>query len=254
MPERGRTRKHDVMSMISLSFVRLVAVVAMGLCLAGCGRSETYRYKLTLAVNTPEGVKRGSSVVEVLFHEVSVPERGTMHKLRGEALYLDLGPGARPLIALLTRYLPKGGAGHHWTRDAGPETTWMLRIDGQTPTEKYIDDVPRLANLRGPRQITPADLPDLVTFADVKDPKSVVEVDPNDLQATLGPGITWNEITLESTDEAITTGIAMKLPWLPAYSEKNLRLDGFNHGAKSDLANILSGFEFDQSGDLKRKN
>jgi hypothetical protein len=46
----------------------------------------------------------------------------------------------------------------------------------------------------------------------------------------------------------------MKLPWLPAYSEKNLRLDGSNHGAKSDLANILSGFEFDQSGDLKRKN
>ena len=92
--------------------------------------------------------------------------------------------------------------------------------------------MPRLARLRGPRQITPADLLDLVTFADVKDPKSVVEVDPNDLQATLGPGITWNEITLESTDEAITTGIAMKLPWLPADPEKNLRLDGSNHGQK----------------------
>ncbi len=69
---------------------------------------------------------------------------------------------------------------------------------------------------------------------------SKIPRDPNDLQATLGPSITWNVITLESTDEAITTGIAMKLPWLPAYFEKNLRLDGSNHGAKSDLANILS--------------
>jgi len=86
-------------------------------------------------------------------------------------LYLDLGAGLRPLIALLTRYLPKGGAGQHWTRDGGPETKWMSRIYGQTPSEDFIDDVPRLARLRGPRQITPADPPDLVTFADVKDPK-----------------------------------------------------------------------------------
>jgi hypothetical protein len=62
------------------------------------------------------------------------------------------------------------------TRDTKPS-----RIYGQTPSEDFIDDVPRLARLRGPRQITPADLPDLVTFADVKDPKSVIEVDPNDL-------------------------------------------------------------------------
>ena len=55
-----------------------------------------------------------------------------------------------------------------------------------------MEDVPRLALLRGPQQIAPQDLPDLVTFADVKIPKSVIEVDPNDLQATLGrtsPGI-----------------------------------------------------------------
>jgi|SRR4051794_1778390 hypothetical protein len=83
------------MSMMSQSFQRLAVVALIGLGLAGCSRSETYRYKLTLAVNTADGVKRGSSVVEVLFYQVSFPERGTMHKLRGEALYLDLGPGAR---------------------------------------------------------------------------------------------------------------------------------------------------------------
>ena len=108
--------------------------------------------------------------------------------------------------------------------------------------------------MRGAGKITPNDLPDLVSFTDVNDPKSVIEVDPNDLQATLGPNITWNEITLESTDEPVTTGIVRKLPWLPAYFEKNLRLDGSNHGAMHQLANILSWFDFDQSSDLKRGN
>jgi hypothetical protein len=91
------------MPITSLSFLRLAAIILIGVCLTGCGKSESYRYKLTLAINTPQGVKRASSVVEVLFWDVSIPARGTMHKLRGEALYLDLGPGARPLIALLTR-------------------------------------------------------------------------------------------------------------------------------------------------------
>jgi hypothetical protein len=232
--------------------LRLAALVMIALALAGCGRTESYRYKLTLAVNTPDGIKRGSSVVDVMFYEVSFPERGTMHKLRGEALYLDLGPGARPLIALLTRYLPKGGSGRHWTRDAGPGTRWMSRVYDQAPSQDFIDDVPRLARMRGPRPIAPADLPDLVTFADFKDPNSVIEVDPNDLPATLGPNITWHEITLESTDEPITTGITTKLPWLPAHISRNLRLDGSDHGANVELANILSWFEFDQSGDLEK--
>jgi hypothetical protein len=64
-----------------------------------------------------------------------------------------------------------------------------------------MDDVPSIARMREPHRVTLAELPDLVTFADINDPKSVIEVDPNDLQATLGSNITWNEITLESTDE-----------------------------------------------------
>jgi hypothetical protein len=252
-PGEQKTVSTKVVSMLSRSLLRLVAIAAISLCLAGCGKTESYRYKLTLAVNTPAGVKRGSSVVEVVFWDVSIPARGTMHKLRGEALYLDLGSSARPLIALLTSQLhPKYGPEQRWTRDAGPGARQMSRLYGQAPSEDFMDDVPRIARMLGPHRIAPTELPDLVTFADVNDPKSVIEVNPNDLQATLGPNVTWNEITLESTDEPITTGIVRKLPWLPAYFEKNL--DGSDHGAKRELANILSWFDFDQSGDLKRKN
>ena len=104
----------------------------------------------------------------------------------------------------------------------------------------------RIARMRGPRAITPADLPDLVTFADINDPKSVIEVDPNDLQATPGPNITWNEITLESTNEPITRSIRTKLPWLPKYVAENLRLDGSQLGGKREITNILIWADFEK--------
>jgi hypothetical protein len=127
----------------------------------------------------------------------------------------------------------------------------MCRIYGLTPSVDYMDDVPRIARMRGPHRITPGDLPDLVTFADIYNPKTVIEVDANNLPATLGPGISWNEITLESTDEPITTGIAARLPWIPAYHHLMLDGDTSHLGYKNTLANTLSTFDFDQLGDSK---
>jgi hypothetical protein len=253
LPQEGRTGERHVMPMIPLSLMRLGALAVMSLCLAGCGKSESYRYKLTLAVDTKDGIKRGSSVGEVAHWEVFVPERGVAHKLRGEALYLDLGPGKRPLIALLSKLHPHGELAA-WTRSGGPDSRFWLRLYGEAPSLDFLDDVARIARLRGPRRIAPDDLPDLVTFADISDPKTVIEVDPNDLQATLGQGVTWNEITFESTREPITSGIRAKLPWIEAYFQKNLRLDGQNlEFPKKDVANSFGWADFDQSGDLKRK-
>src|ERR1700724_3515081 len=128
------------MAMLSGFFVRFAVAAVMVLALAACGRSESYRYKLTLAVDTPDGVKRGATVAEVLFRDVSIPERGAMHKLHGQALYLDLGPGARPLIALLTNKLhPKYGEDIRWSRDGGPSLRLVSSIYGIPPS----GDIPR---------------------------------------------------------------------------------------------------------------
>ena len=237
-------------------FLRVVGATLITLCLAGCGRSsaESYRYKLTLAVNTPDGVKRASGVVEVTFWAVSIPASGIMHKLNGEALYLDLGAGRRPLIALLTSQLqPKYGKDVRWSRDAGPAINLLTESYGPVLPD-LLGGVARISGVRGIRKIVPNDLPDLVTFADVNNPATVIEVDRNDLQATFGAGVSWDEITLESTDEPITTGIVRKLAWIPAYFEKNLRLDGTNHHFRRELANTLDWSDFDQYGDLKRSN
>ena len=188
------------------------------------------------------------------FWAVSIPASGIMHKLNGEALYLDLGAGRRPLIALLTSQLhPKYGKDVRWSRDAGPAINLLTELYGPVLPD-LLTGVARISGVRGIRKIIPNDLPNLVTFADVNNPATVIEVDRNDLQATLGAGVSWDEITLESTDEPVTTGIVRKLPWLPAYFEKNLRLDGSKYGMKTEnpLANILSWSDFEESSELKR--
>ncbi|MGY3582092.1 hypothetical protein ACVIGB_000985 [Bradyrhizobium sp. USDA 4341] len=236
------------MPIVPLLFVRLSVLVAIGLCLAGCGRSESYRYKLTLAVNTPDGIRRSSSVTEWDFWEVSIPARGTPHRLRGQALYLDLGPGARPLIALLTSHLHEKPGGVIWDwSGAGLLSRFYGLPTGFGNADAFLDWVARLSHERGPVTITPNDLPDLVTFADVNDPMSVIEVNPNDLQETLGKNVTWNEITLDMTDEPVTTSIKSKLPWLSEYRAKNFRLDGSKYGTNRTIANQLDSYDFDQS-------
>ena len=136
-------------------------------------------------------------------------------------------------------------------RRAQGQGKWS-RLYDIPPSIDFMNDVPRIAKMRGAHRIAPENLPDLVTFADINDPKTVIEVDPNDLQATLGQGVTWSEITLESTDEPITRGLRAKLPWIEPYFQQNLRLDGSNHGFNKGLANTLNWADFDLSGDLKR--
>jgi len=234
---------------------RIVAVATAALVLTGCWpKTESYRYKLTLAVNTPAGLMQASSVAEVRFWGIVIPDRGVTHQLRGEALYLDLGAGRRPLIALITKQLRrKAGQEASWSRDGGPNGPFIARIYEKALSENLLEQAAAISRMRGAREIGPADLPDLVTFADINNPSSVIEVDPNDLQAALGPDVSWNKITLEITDEPITTGLTAKLSWLPEYFKKNLRLDGSDHGAKPVLSNKLDWSDFAQTtNELKR--
>ena len=53
---------------------------------------------------TPDGVKSASSVVEVKSDvSGSFWKTGVADHVNGEALYLDLGPGRRPIVALIWR-------------------------------------------------------------------------------------------------------------------------------------------------------
>ncbi len=202
---------------VSRAFLGLAAALGGALGFSGCGRSVTSRFKLTLTLDTPSGVRSGSSVVEFNIREVRIPDHGFPRWLRGEAVYVDLGPGRRPLIALLTNSdVGRPGEGpKYWAGGEGPRIDYLMTLYGEKHgKDGVLDIVARLARHRGVRDIPTAALPDLVTFAEVNDPKSVLKVDPENLEATLGAGVKWKRVTLEMTDEPVTRGIEKRLPWL----------------------------------------
>ena len=95
------------------SFLSIAASLGGALALAGCdkpGSGAAYRYRLTLDVETPEGAKTGSSVIEVRTWETHFEGKRTNHEVRGQAVVVDLG--ARGLLfALLAGRGENGGLG-----------------------------------------------------------------------------------------------------------------------------------------------
>lgn len=200
-----------------------LAVAAVGLlALDGCGllnSNYTYRYRMTVEVDTPEGLKTGSSVQEQTATKFSFPgyfggaERDL--QTRGEAVAVDL-PGGQTLFALLCdSALPQSALDPEWKND------WVesaIRItSGKTPD--------------GPLPMTPGKpkpvylktgYPMLVTFTDITDPSSVKLVDSADLAASFGPGVKLKRITVEITDDPVTSGIEKRLGWLGEFPEPRL--------------------------------
>lgn len=90
--------------------------------------------------------------------------------------------------------------------------------------------------------------PMLVTFGDLKDPKSVKEVKPDDLAATFGSGTSLKSITLEITDEPVTEGVVEKVvPWVAELrgaidkSPYDTKADRNKEQAKNFYRNINDG-------------
>jgi hypothetical protein len=224
----------------------LVPILAIALCLmlASCGKTHIYRYKLTLSLETPEGIKTAFNVVEVGHWEVIVPDGAARTGVKGEALYLDLGAGRQPLVALLSGDSNKffGQRPHgHW--DFGSPTNALGRLFGvNRQGVEWLDFVGRVAKQRGEREMDLLDLPNLVTFADPTDPNTIAAVDPRNLEATLGPGVRWHRMTLAITNEPITTGLDLRLPWLRTIGTNHL--DGQYASSKKTLANSLQAIQF----------
>ena len=83
------------------SLSRFVAMGLIAAALMGCGPEVEYRYRLAAAVDTPEGVKRASSVIQIeVYKSGGLQRQGSQH-FYGEAVPIDLGRRGT-LFVLLT--------------------------------------------------------------------------------------------------------------------------------------------------------
>ncbi|MHC4046424.1 hypothetical protein [Bradyrhizobium sp. 23AC] len=176
-----------------------------------------HKFRLTVEVTTPDGIKAGSGVLAV------VPDRnynrGGRTTMRGEAVFVDLGQ-SKNLVALLAHRQDA-------KLDFDDINYVALRAYGAARGDRVsFNDIHRQTGVV-PVQ---ADLvPVLVSFGDPKDPKTARLVAGDHAEAVLGEGYAIRGITVEVVPngfwpvdfggvlgEPVTRGINAKLPWLAA--------------------------------------
>jgi hypothetical protein len=184
--------------------------------LSGCGKGPwSVRYRLTLEVETPEGTKTGSGVIEhaARWNDGIVRGLGAGPGLavgtRGEAIIVDLGPRGL-LLCLLTRDITRYGSNDELLLSAiFPFEKWGGAIDD------YGTYLGRL-NARKPVADAPLErLPMLARLRDPQDPATAQRVDPSNLAATFGSGVRLVRVRAQITNDALAAPtIEDRLPWI----------------------------------------
>ena len=221
--------------------ILMVVVVFIGVSLGYCyfGLAQyTWHQKMTLEVEVDGQLYTGASVVKVTVQESEPLTKQLGYPLHfgatGEAAYVEL-PGNRYLFALL------GGG----PSNSGPQTNAVNIFEDRLP-QRGIERFAVLSTSRFKTEIPESQYPLLVTFTDLTDPTTVKVVDPENLAATFGPGVSLKRLTLEITDEPVTEGkIESVLGWLKTIGGGMLdgrRISTIN--AENRLANDLTRVDF----------
>ena len=186
---------------------------------AGCAQypKYVYRFKLTVEIDTPDGVRSGYSVYEVTAqkHAKLLPEaRARSRDVRGEAVAVDL-PGGKTVFALLKTINGSGDDNLAYlsmaTLDPAYQNDWI------ESAQRIISGVGTVS----PAEVATENYPMLVMFKDINNPTSIERIEP----AAIG----IRRIVVEVTVAPLTTGINSRLPWL---LEKNRKKFDTNNKPK----------------------
>jgi hypothetical protein len=239
----SRKKKISKKVVLALVLLTLMGVVAYAVSEAVNPASETYswRYKMTIEIDTPEGVKSGSAVREVTveflpnMYNPDEPKRKSI--IKGEAVAVDLGERG-VLFALL-----KGINGSH--DHAKLITSWMFpKPAGVKRSSEYYSELKSEETTLGVEKY-----PMLVMFKDIKDPKSIVdlykvtqieagyEVEDR-FKELFGEGVKLRKISIEMTNEDVTNEINKKLIWLDKFKGNYLHGEFTSKGAPLGLYGV----------------
>ena len=195
----------------------LGAAICAGMALAF--PTYTHRFRLTVEVDTPHGVRSGSSMVEVDRLDqrwVLIAQGRYVFRVRGEAVFVDLG-GGRNVVALL---------GH------GPQaenkdqlTSLWVEAYGRYKWDEALWS--GQAQLRSRVELKPPLIPTLATVLDLSDPNTVHLVRPDEFETVFGRGVRFRGAWLEVvpagwqlarlfglSDMPPAQGIQQYLPWV----------------------------------------
>ena len=171
-----------------------------------------YKYRLSIEVSTPSGVKSASGVLAV--HPYRGYGSGGKTKTKGDALFVDLG-NSKNLIAILA----------HGDGGADADEINYLPLRAYTAAGRNVS-FRNVSQQTGTVPITGALVPVLLTFSNPGDPKSARVVAPDDLQSAFGDGTALRGVSVEAVPNGlwpldfggplgtpVTRGVEAKLRW-----------------------------------------
>jgi hypothetical protein len=203
--------------------MRTLGIIALGVVLLiGVGvvwwhvnyPTYSYRYRLTLAIETGGKVHTGSSVIEIIWSGgPEIGDVGPYHpRIRGQAALVDLGSSGAILAALIN------GESYGPAADGALGALWIVpRAFG---TNSALEHLPSLPHLTGQRKLTPDNMLRLIWFADISDPKTARKILPGEIPQLLGPHSRLVDSYIEITRDPLVIDIDKKIPWFKPWADR----------------------------------
>jgi hypothetical protein len=174
-----------------------------------------HKYRLTVEVETPEGVKSSAGILAV------TPDRGYSRRgqtsASAEAIFVDLG-GGKNLVALLA---------HVDDKKLDLDAINYVALRAYTAAGGKRVNFNDMSKMAGVVPVKGELIPLLVTFADAANPGTARNVPSADSESVLGQGYRLRSVTAEVVPngfwpidfggplgEPVTRGIAARFPWL----------------------------------------
>jgi hypothetical protein len=211
-----------------------MALCGVGLA-AGCGfgPSAALRYRMIVEVQTPQGLRTGSGMIESQIDKgpATGQASGITYDLRGEAVAVDMGDG-RMLFALLSDARRVAADYHadlfHSALESGARAIPPLprRYESQEWREERA-----AARAVKPSVILPRALyPKLARLRDPADVRTIDILDPDDLSGAFGMGVAVRRIGLRVTDDELAFKLDGHLPEFGAGSGYEARYGALAYG------------------------
>ena len=236
------------------SFATLLCGAGL-VAMAGCSAfepSETLRFRITVEIDTPLGVRSGSSVWELTITDIAIGFTQSEDQFRGEAVAVKL-PNEQTVFALLISEYGQQDYPKYLIREWLKTYPDYSDIDNKNFLSAFPNWTAVEASWEVPRKFDfdcetgpnckDGGYPMFVTFKDINDPATVTKVDPDDFEASFGERYRLKSVTVTATNKPITTGFHIRYKSI-AYHRKTFKpnpSDFLSESSENDLRTLDVG-------------